>query len=183
MTEELIRASAAHDRNAGARALIDTYYSYVYAIVYRRLCGIGTHEDAEECVSDVFLDVLGSLPAVREGSLQAYIGTVARNKAINACRALTAAKRRTASLDEEGLPEPQSLEDIAAGAERAEQTRLLLDAIEQLGEPDATIIIQKYYYDRNASEIGRILGMNPITVRSRCARALKKLRTLAADIR
>ena len=166
-----------------ARKLFNTYYNFVYAIVYRTMCGIGTQEDIEECVSDVFIAVLDALDSVQTGSLQAYIAKTAKNRAVSACRALNAGKRRTISLDDENTPEPLSAQDVAADAERAEQTRLLLDAIEKLGEPDATIIIQKYFYDRNAIEIAKNLGMNPISVRSRCARALKKLRTLAKDIR
>ena len=91
--------------------------------------------------------------------------------------------RHTVSLDDEQMPEPTASEDVAVQTEAAEQSRRLLAAIESLGEPDASILIQKFYYDRNAVEIGKILGMNPITVRSRCARALKKLRTMLPDIR
>ena len=183
MTEEQIRTACLQEPETGAGLLFDAYYNYVYAIVYRRLSGIGSREDVEECVSDVFLDVLRMLPQVRCGALQAYIGTAARHKAANTARSIMAHRRHTVSLDDEQMPEPTASDNVAAQTEAAEQSRRLLDAIESLGEPDASILIQKFYYDRNAAEIGRILGMNPITVRSRCARALKKLRTMLPDIR
>jgi RNA polymerase sigma-70 factor (ECF subfamily) len=163
------------------RKLFDTYYNYVYAIVYRQIQGIGTREDVEECVSDVFIDVLRTMDSVQTSSLQVYIGKTARNKAIDVCRSLTAGKNRRLPIDD--VPEPQSPQDVPADAEDAEQRRLLFQAVKQLGEPDASIIIHKYYYGRSAIEIGRILGMNPVTVRSRCARALRKLRELTKDIR
>ncbi len=176
MTEEQIRAAAVRSPDAGARALFDTYYNYVYAIVYRCIAGTGTREDAEECVSDVFLEVLRKLPDISAGSLQAYIGTAARHQALNVCRRIT---RRPAGELPETIPSGQ---DVAADAELAAQARELMAQIRALGEPDATILIQRYYYDRNAREIGKILGMNPVTVRSRLHRALKALRSAAKDL-
>ena len=176
MTEEQIRAEAARSPDAGARALIDTYYNYVYAIVYRCISGTGTREDAEECVSDVFLEVLSRLDSISSGSLQAYIGTAAKHRALNVCRSLS---RRPAEELPETLPSGQ---DVAADAELATQAKALMAHIKALGEPDATILIQKYYYDRNAAEIGKLLGMNPITVRSRLRRALKALQSAAKDL-
>ena len=176
VTEEQIRTAARQSPDAGARALFDTYYNYVYAIVYRCISGTGTREDVEECVSDVFLEVLDRLPGIGEGSLQAYLGTTARRRALNVCRSL---KRH--GTDE--LPETfASEQDVAEDAELSMQAKQLMAHIRALGEPDATILIQKYYYDRNASEIGKLLGMNPITVRSRLSRALKALRSAAKDL-
>ena len=176
VTEEQIRAEARKSREAGARALFDTYYNYVYAIVYRCIAGTGTREDAEECVSDVFLEVLSRIGDISSGSLQAYIGTTARHRALNVCRSLS---RRPTDPLPETLP---SAQDVAEDAELAAQAKALMTHIKALGEPDATILIQKYYYDRNAAEIGKILGMNPITVRSRLRRALKALQRSAKDL-
>ncbi|MBR3282783.1 MAG: sigma-70 family RNA polymerase sigma factor [Ruminococcus sp.] len=53
-----------------------------------------------------------------------------------------------------------------------------MDAIKSLGEPDSTILIQKYYYDRNSREIGKLLSMKPATVRMRSKRAAEKLREI-----
>ena len=75
-----------------------------------------------------------------------------------------------------------SEEDVAATAEKTELTKRLLNAITALGEPDATILIHKFFYDRNSVQIARSLGMNPITVRSRCTRALKRLRSSLSDL-
>ena len=53
-----------------------------------------------------------------------------------------------------------------------------MDALKSLGEPDSTILIQKYYYDRNSREIGKLLSMKPATVRMRSKRAAEKLREI-----
>ncbi|MBQ6632853.1 MAG: sigma-70 family RNA polymerase sigma factor [Ruminococcus sp.] len=48
--------------------------------------------------------------------------------------------------------------------------------INELGEPDSTIVTQRYYYDRTSAEIAKELGMRPSAVRMRSARALKRLK-------
>ena len=73
-----------------------------------------------------------------------------------------------------GLPAPDGVEDAV---ERAEQSRILMECIQTLGEPDASILIQKYFYERNSAEIGRIVGLAPTAVRMRCSRAMKRLKT------
>ena len=60
--------------------------------------------------------------------------------------------------------------------------RIILDKIDELGEPDSTIILQKYYYDRSSNEIAELLSMKSSAVRMRAARALGRLRDLLADV-
>ena len=58
---------------------------------------------------------------------------------------------------------------------------LKLRKVEELGEPDSTIIIQKYFFMRSSAEISKLVSLTPEAVRVRCSRALKKLReTLTA---
>ena len=64
----------------------------------------------------------------------------------------------------------------------SELRRVLLNKIAELGEPDSTIIIQKFYYNRTSSEIARNVSMNPSSVRSRCTRAVQKLRGKLAEV-
>lgn len=182
MTEEQIRTLMEEDPQQSERTLFEEYYSYVYAIAFRKISGTGTREDVEECVIDVFLEVLQRFPGIREGSLKAYIGTTAKNKALNVCRALSAKSRQTESIDDVNGLALVSGQDVAASAEQAELSRRLFGCIRDLGEPDAAIIIHKFFYGRSAGEIARILGTNPAQIRNRCSRALKRLRTALSDL-
>ena len=56
MTEQQIRSLMEHHRERGEEALFETYYRYVYAIAFRIIHSLGTCEDVEECVIDVFVD-------------------------------------------------------------------------------------------------------------------------------
>ena len=82
------------------------------------------------------------------------------------------------SLDDEFVPEMASDEDVAEAAETNDTRRILLELIDSLGEPDATIIMQKYYYRRSSREIAELVPLSPAMVRVRSSRALKKLRKL-----
>ena len=135
MTEQEIRALHRKDRQQGNAALFDTYYSYVCAVVFRRVLSCGTREDAEECVIDVFHEVIRSFDSIREGGLHSYIAACAHNHAVNLCRSLNARARHSTSAD---LTECDSGEDIPDNAEDAEQARILLECIRELGEPDAS---------------------------------------------
>lgn len=184
MTENELRRLLQSVPAKGEEALFSQYHSYVYAIAFRQLHGIGTQEDVEECVIDVFLEIIERIDDIREGSLKSYIGTTARNQAINRVRSIAGRARKTVSIEEteangEQLCSPQ---DVEQDAEQRELTRRVYESILRLGEPDASILIQKFYYGRNAVEIARVLHMRPGTVRNRCARALQKLRTALADL-
>ncbi|MDE7121684.1 MAG: sigma-70 family RNA polymerase sigma factor [Oscillospiraceae bacterium] len=177
MTEQEVRCLLKEQPEKGERELFDMYYNYVYAIVCHKLCNVGSQEDIEECVIDCFLEVFTHCNPDYDGSLKAYIGTVAKHKAINAGKQLQARTRKQIFLDEEGLNQISSDEDIQDLTEQSEQTRILLDCIAELGEPDTTILIQKFFYNHNATQISRIIKLHPVTIRVRCARALKRLKS------
>jgi len=179
MTEVELRAQINKSKEIGFRLLFQQYQSYVYTIVWSHIKSVCTKEDAEECVSDVFAAVFLHFDEIGEGVMQGYIGTVAKRTAIDAFRRHTA-KKASAFTGEE-MPEVASAENIAADYEQAEQCDELFRAVKSLGEPDAEIVIQKYYYDRSTEEIAESVQMKPVTVRVRLSRALKRLKKLLAE--
>lgn len=180
MTEQQIRSIMRQDREQGCTALFEEYYNYVYAIVFRYVRRFGTSEDIEECVVDVFAQVMAHFPAIREGTLKAYLASTAKNRALNLCRTLGA--RQTVSIDGDDIGELADAQDVAVGAEQRALTKQVLDCIESLGQPDSSLILQRYYLGHSAAEIARTLHMNPVTVRSRLYRAVKRLRTMLQDL-
>ena len=161
------------------QTLFDEYCNYVYAVVYSKLRDCATREDIEECVSDIFAEIYTKydIDSGFEGDMRGYIGTVAKRRAVNSYHQLSA-HGITVSLDEEDAPEPADDHDPEEERRESELSRLLLEKILSLGEPDSSIIIQKYYYDRSSAEIAGQLNMNPSTVRVRCRRAVAKLKKI-----
>ncbi len=176
MTDREIIALVRTSQEDGFRTLFQQYYRYVHTIVWGKLRFSGTAEDAEECISDVFLQVFLHFSEITEGSLQAYIGTVAKHKAIDYARKLGNAEAFTDDWTD--LAAVASEEDIEQTVEDQQEHQLLYDCIRQLGEPDATIVILKYFYRLKAKDIAAQVRLTPVAVRVRLNRALKKLRQL-----
>ena len=54
----------------------------------------------------------------------------------------------------------------------------MIESIIGLGEPTASIVIQKYYYGMTAKEIGQWAGLSKNAVEKRLKRGLEKLKTV-----
>ena len=182
MTHSEYRDSLKKDRQAAQRRLFDVYLNYVYTVVYSRLRSCGSREDIDECVSDVFAEVFSSYDdtATVSGDMKGFIGTVAARRAALFYRRLSRVNSEV-RLDDELSEAVKADDDVSSEAEKNEQRRALLEAVESLGEPDSVIIMQKYFYRRRSSEIAKAVHLSPAMVRVRSSRALKKLRKLLEE--
>ena len=178
MTDTEYRALAERSPKKAQRALFDEYFGFVFTIVYGRLRKSGSRQDADECTADVFSELFIYLEkhSPTGGDLRGIVGTIAKNRAVDAFRRLSVRQGRTVPVEEinEQSPEPSPVES----AEENELRRILLRSISDLGEPDSRIILMKYYYDMSSGDIGSALGMAPAAVRMRASRAMKKLREI-----
>jgi len=165
------------------RALVREYGRYVYAIVYNKLRSCGTNEDIEECVSDVFADIFikFEFDASSGNDIKYLISTIAKRTAIDRFRSLCSRANHVTDTSEDDMKELVSDFDLDERIDRSELRRVLLNKIDELGEPDSTILIQKFYYNRSSKEIARNVSMTAVAVRARCSRALDKLRAKLID--
>ena len=181
MSESEINDKLKYSPNDGQRALFDQYYNYVYAIALRILRGTVPMSDIEECVIDTFANIMLNYDPDKSGSLKAYIGTVAKRNSINMLRKANGKAYNNISIDSDDFGEVVSGTDVEQAAENTLVSEAIINAIKALGEPDSIIIIQKYFYDRKSSEIGKIVGLSSTAVRARISRAMKKLKNDLAD--
>lgn len=184
MTDKEYRSLFRSSPREAQNMVFDEYFSYVYTIVFNKLRSCAAKEDIEECVSDVFADVFEYISAENghDGNIKGFIGTVAQRKAVNMFHSLTAKSGRTVSIEEGGADNITDDTDIADNAERAELRRILLRLVEELGEPDSTMIIQKYYYGMTSKEIAETVSLEPSAVRMRCSRAIRRLKDKLAEL-
>ncbi|MBR6241918.1 MAG: sigma-70 family RNA polymerase sigma factor [Ruminococcus sp.] len=180
MTDNEYKALHSRSPRAAQNAFFDEYVNYVYAIVYNKLRSCGRNEDMEECVGDVFAAVFQFFDRnePRDGDLKGIIGTIASRKAIEYFRRLSRRANDTVSIDDENFAEMPDSQNVHEMAERSEMRAILMRSIHSLGDPDSTMIIQKYYYNMNSRQISEKLSMSPDTVRVRLSRAVKKLKNL-----
>ncbi|MDE6781749.1 MAG: sigma-70 family RNA polymerase sigma factor [Ruminococcus sp.] len=157
--------------------LIEQYGGLIYTIVINKLGRFGTREDVEDCVSDIMVEFLknaGNFSAVT-GSLKTYISTVAKFRAIDAFRRISGQNNHYSGIDDEEINLPPSENNTEEEAEKRIFRQELWNIVKSLGEPDSSIIIYQYFYNRKISEIARILGMTSGAVQKRSLRARKKI--------
>ena len=183
MTDMELRMLMAESVQKCHRVVFEKYCNYVYAIVINILRNCGSREDIEDCVSDVFFKLYKQLDANTDfsGDLKVFIAAVSRNTAIDAFRRLSNKNNRSVYIDDDTTEELRSDERIEENAEKAERSRILLGKIKELGEPDTTIIIQQYFYNRTAKEIAKSISMTAAAVQKRSSRARQKLKALLCE--
>ena len=153
--------------------LMDKYIPYVSAIVWNFLRASMTKEDAEEVVSDVFLAAWNQAKEIQPQALKPWLGAVARNKARQ--------KLRSAGFDlplEEDVLEIPAVETPEGAMTRAEEARLVREAVDYLGQPDREIFLRHYWYAQTVAEIGAALHLNESTIKTKLRRGRQRLKEI-----
>ncbi len=174
------------DPDRGLAAVMDQYTGLVYTIVQGKLASVGTRQDVEECVGDVFVELWRTRESLdpMKGSLRAYLAVLSRRRAIDTYRRLCTRERRLPT-DECPFDEQKELIDDSDPAREIvarEAADELIRAVKALGEPDSEIIIRKYYLGQSAKEIGKALKMKENTVNKRATRALVRLKEIMGGV-
>jgi len=162
------------DPDVWIRTLFREYGGLAYAAARRVLKGF-PDDDVEECVADVFLYLYRHRKRLndRETSFRSYLIKTTEHRAMDLVR-------RSKRLP---VPKEDTLWDETAAERSAEEEAIakisrdeLIERILALGEPDATILLSKYWLGMTSAEIGDRLDMKPNTVVQRAKRALAKIR-------
>lgn len=147
-------------------------FSELYARVYQELYRFAVYtmkhsQDAEDVVSEAVIAAYENIHRLKkEESFRSWIFTILANK----CR-----KKLKAACNTGELPD-----NLAAAEQDHAQDCDVRAAFKRLDEEDRVIVACSVLEGYASADIGRMLGMNPATVRSRKARALEKLRHLLA---
>ncbi len=169
------------DPDAGMAALTAQYAALVYAVVRGAFAG-ATHlysSDIEDCVADAFSEFYLSLAGYdpTRCSVKSYLCVLARHNAIDLLRRRDKQCGQV-STDDEGASELIAQESPESELAEAELRQQVLSAIVSLGEPDAAILVRKYYLGASSLEIADALGMSVSNVDTRAHRAIEKLKKL-----
>lgn len=157
-------------KNGDARAFAMLYESVsgrLYSTAYYML---GRKEDAEDIVMDTVADAFAQIRSLRDPeAFEGWIFRIMMNKI----------RRKRGSY----IGEPVRLnEDISASPQTdADEKAALWKAMQSLQEEDRAILILDVINGYRSDEIGRMLNLNPNTVRSRKQRAMVKLRRLLGE--
>ena len=139
MTDAEALALVRRGRCEGLEWLMERYTRYVGAVASRILAGRLGQEDAEEVVSDAFLALWRAARSLRKDSVRAWLGTTARNLALNRLRAA----HFEAELSEDTL---RLDADPAQALEETLLRQTVTAAVDALPEPDRTIFLAHYHH-------------------------------------
>lgn len=137
----------------------------------------GDTADAEDATQEGFVKAFYALGRFRDGSpFRPWLLRIVTNEARNRRRA---SGRQTSALQRAGIDQPAiSYEPSPETSVLAAESRtLVLAALDRLSDDDRLILAYRYLLDMEVAEITTILDCPQRTVRSRIARALKRLAT------
>jgi RNA polymerase sigma-70 factor (ECF subfamily) len=154
--------------------IVERYQNYVFTLVLRM---VESREDAEEVSQDIFVKAYRSLADFRgESKFSTWLYTIARTSSITFLRKK---KLDTVSIDNEKTfiqVENQESGFKANVIEQKSRHAMVNEAIQMLSKDDAQVITLFYKGEQSLEEMGRILGMEPNTVKVKLHRARQRLK-------
>lgn len=168
------------DPNKGMELVMNSYASLVYAVVRGKLMGSRfVSTDIEDCVAETFSEFYISIERFdpERSSIKSYLCVLARNNAIDLLRRREKENLCISFDDDAYLQFPDDF-DLQGDLENKELRRGIFEAIRDLGEPDTSIILRKYYLGESSAKISSALNMTVSNVDTRAHRALNKLKKL-----
>jgi RNA polymerase sigma-70 factor (ECF subfamily) len=172
----LLHAIARRDEAALA-SLYDRYRRILFGLLFRIL---GSREEAEDILQEVFIQVWRRAADFDEqrGKPFTWLVTLARSRAIDRLRQLSA-RERLAALNAQEAPAEAS--DAAQDAYRSEQREIVSGALAQLPEDQRQTLLLAYFDGLTQSEIAKRLGEPLGTVKTRMRTGMIRLRELLGD--
>lgn len=147
------------------------YGAYCRAIADRIL---GSDQDAEECLSDVWLRVWNAIPPERPANFKGWLGAIARNCAISLCRKRDREPRQVSDA---------ALElalDLTDGPEMDAEAKALGESISAFlkKQPAQTRIafLRRYWYGDTVEETARHMGWGVGKTKTALFRTRQKLK-------
>jgi RNA polymerase sigma-70 factor (ECF subfamily) len=136
----------------------------------------GSAADAEDAAQEGFVKAYRALATFRPGAEpRPWLLRIVANEARNRVR--SSGRRHQLELRlAEGYRPGGAAPSPEAAAVAAEDTRHLLDLVNELSEEDRLVITSRYFLELSGEETADALGIPEGTVKSRLSRALGRLR-------
>ena len=153
--------------------LMDAYNKLLWVIVGGILGKVGTVQDIEECISDVFIQLWKNPQAFNQqkGTLKSYLAVIAKSRALNTYKKLTRVK--IIELNEAIQSTDDDLFDYIVEKDMSQE---LYDAIQTLAEPNKEILMRRYFFDEKPRRIAESISMSIKEVENRLYQSKVKLR-------
>ena len=179
--EELLNRCRQNDESA-LRELLSRHERPVYGLLYRML---GSHEDSEEALTDVFVKVWKKAGSFRGASkFTTWLYRIASNTARDF--------RRSRKARLEVTVEDAIISDACIVGDAADDPQMVLintdeaarieKALWRLSEDDRRLVTLYHFQELSLEEISEIVGINRTNLKVKLFRARQKLRVYLEDM-
>lgn len=149
------------------------YGNYIKTIAFRV---VHREEDVEECLNDSLLKIWNTIPPLVPQSFKAYLGTVARNIALDTYRKEHSEKRKgefSELLEELQQCQQENPESIA---EQQEISRSIDKYLGKVSKEKRFLFLARYYYGYSIEELCKKQQSSESKVKSTLFRMRKELK-------
>jgi RNA polymerase sigma factor, sigma-70 family len=151
----------------------EKYNPKIRAVVTRILTQANQARDIDDCVNNVYLELMGKLQQYNEvrGSLEAFVTIIARSTALDYCRSHT-------KINTE-LGENEKIDFLSDGINienKVEFQSLVEEILQKLNKEDRALFTMKYILYYSSAEIAKNLKINRGTVDMRVSRLKSKVK-------
>ena len=163
-------------RNEQAVKETDTAYGRKLYVLSNNI--LNNREDAEESVSDTYMETWNSIPPKRPKYFYAFLASICRNMSFNRLDWRLAAKRNAEVVTlthELEMCVPDSRQD--GEMDRRELRRVLETFLDSLSKESRLIFLRRYLYVDTVAEIAARYGISESKVKTQLHRTRAKLHT------
>lgn len=159
MTDKDLINLIQEDPERGIALAVDLYGGVVKAICYNILRGFN-QDEIEEAWSEAFVKLwknADKFDSNKKASLKTYVGTIARNVALDV-------RRKTNRVTYDELEE-DSIIDLSVNIEddyaKKQNEKVVHEAVDAMEEPDRSIFILRFFYLNTVKDIASKLAIKP----------------------
>jgi RNA polymerase sigma-70 factor, ECF subfamily len=156
--------------------LMDLYMGSVYGVAKSILMNIGSEQDIEECVQDVFIEAWNNIDRFNEsrGSMKTWLLILCKYKALNIKKELMK-KNKLVDIEELQLSSIENVEENLLFKERKDE---LIETINSFKPVDKEVFLRRYFMQQSIESICSHMNLSRQAVDNRLWRGRKKLKEI-----
>lgn len=157
----------------------EKYFNRVFFYVKRILNDVGSNEDIEDCVSNVFLALWKDSDKynISRGSYDTYVNVKTRSIALNYRKKIMSKKIKVEDIDYNSIPEKDILITENYVIDKFEKQKIIQE-IKKFKEPNRSYFYLRYFMNYEIKDIAKIFNTTASAVENRlyrCRLNLKKI--------
>jgi RNA polymerase sigma factor, sigma-70 family len=156
--------------------VMDLFIDSVYVVAKNILYNVGSEEDIEECIQDVFINAWDNIEKYDQerGTFKTWLLILCKYRALNIRKVLTE-KGKIIELEEELISSDDNVEEQYLSKESKTE---IIAAIDSFNTTDRQIFLRRYILQQSIEDICNIMKLSRQAVDNRLWRGRKQLKKI-----